>query len=435
MTDASTALIDHKSPLGLAIAQLKHSSQLWQWLVLAAALLLAALVARALYGRKLSASTVTIQGTRFATTGFWLAATLVAWLGDVVLRARLTPPKDGFAILDAALALTGGMSIAAFSAYVLAGILPASKLLVRAQRLAYGIAAFAITIYWMGVWPEMMAALDRVVLTGKPNPLTLKTVLAGIASLAASLAIALWASRLIERRILNADGLELSFRVVGAKFLRAFLLFVAVLVGLRLANVDLTLLSVFGGALGVGLGLGLQKIASNYVSGFIILLDRSIRIGDYVSVDKWSGVVHGIYARYTVLRTGDGTEAIIPNDTMISTVVSNFSFTDKRTSGKATVTVELATDLDLASEILVNAVKGLPRVLPEPAPSVGISRVYEMGVELELLFWINDPQNGTGGIRTEAYRRALAEFNARGVRIAQQTPAALPSARVAGASD
>jgi small-conductance mechanosensitive channel len=136
-----------------------------------------------------------------------------------------------------------------------------------------------------------------------------------------------------------------------------------------------------------------------------------------------------------VLRTGDGTEAIIPNDTMISTVVSNFSFTDKRTSGKATVTVELATDLDLASEILVNAVKGLPRVLPEPAPSVGISRVYEMGVELELLFWINDPQNGTGGIRTEAYRRALAEFNARGVRIAQQTPAALPSARVAGASD
>lgn len=417
-------MIDQTSPLLVALNQSRESSATLQWALITAALVAASLAARALYGRKLlAAADVTIQGPRFATTGFWLVATTVLWLGDVVLRARSTVPPQGFAVIETALVVTVGMSLAAFSSYVLAGILPASPFLLRAQRWGYAVAAFVITLVWVGVWPEITAALDRVVLAGKPNPITLKMVLVGLLSLATSLTLALWFSRMLERRILDTDALELSFRVVAVKFLRAVLLFVAVLVGLKLAQVDLTLLSVFGGALGVGLGLGLQKIASNYVSGFLILLDRSIRIGDYVSVDKWSGEVQGIYARYTVLRTGDGTEAIIPNDTMISTVVSNFSYTDKRATGKVNITIELDSDAELASQILIDAVKGAPRVLADPAPSVSIARVWEQGIELELLFWINDPQSGTGSIRTQVYRTVLAEFRAQKIVIAQPTRA------------
>jgi small-conductance mechanosensitive channel len=413
-------MIDGISPLHLAATQLQHATAGGQITAALVALAFAALAARAFHGRKWGASSdLTLQGTRFATTGFWLTATVVLWLGEVLMRTRAHPPAEGMAIVDVVMAVTGGMATAAFSAYVVAGILPPGSTMRRLQRAGYALAGFIVTLWLVGVWPEMMEALERVRLTGKPNPLTLKTVLLGLISLAASLAIAHWLSRLLERRILAAQGFELSFRVVAVKFLRAVLLLVAVLIGLRLANVDLTLLSVFGGALGVGLGLGLQKIASNYVSGFIILLDRSIRIGDYVSVDKWSGVVQGIYARYTVLRTGDGTEAIIPNDTMISTVVSNFSFTDKRATGKVSITIALDSDVDMASQILVDAVRELPRVLTDPAPTVAIVRVYDLGIELELLFWINDPQSGTGSIRSQVFRAALADFRTHGIYLAR----------------
>ena len=178
-----------------------------------------------------------------------------------------------------------------------------------------------------------------------------------------TLLLALWAGAALEARLLRAEALHSSLRVVFARLARAVLLVAAVLVVLPLIGVDLTVLSVFGGALGVGLGLGLQKIASNYLSGFIILLDRSIRLGDMITVDGHYGEVTRITTRYMVVRTLTGVEAIIPNDTLVTSTVLNHSYTDKRVRLAVRVQVAYGTDVPEALELLIDVARRHPRVL------------------------------------------------------------------------
>lgn len=158
--------------------------------------------------------------------------------------------------------------------------------------------------------------------------------------------ISLWLYHLIEGRLREAESLDSSLRAVMERVIKALLVLIAVLTSLGLAGIDLTMLSVFGGALGVGLGLGLQRIASNYLSGFIILLDRSIRIGDLITVDKYSGTVTHINTRYKVLKAMDGTEAIVPNETLVNTPVQNLSFTARENRLAIQVTVAYDSDLE-----------------------------------------------------------------------------------------
>ena len=166
------------------------------------------------------------------------------------------------------------------------------------------------------------------------------------------------------------------------------------LTALSLVGIDLTVLSVFGGALGVGLGLGLQRIASNYVSGFIILLDRSLTIGDMITVDKFYGAVSQINTRYTVIKALDGTETIVPNEMLVSSPVINHSYTDRKGRAVVKVSVAYAADVDRALEILVEAAQGQPRVLSDPGPAAFITGFGADGIELEVGFWIPDPETG-----------------------------------------
>jgi small-conductance mechanosensitive channel len=192
---------------------------------------------------------------------------------------------------------------------------------------------------------------------------------------------------------------------------------IALLLGLSMVGIDITALSVFSGALAVGLGLGLQKIASNYVSGFIILLDRSIRIGHVVSLDAaTSGVVTQITARYTVLRTLTGTEVIIPNEYLVSNIVRNESYSDSRVRVVVSVQVAYGTDLEQAMRLMNEAAQAQARVLADPAPQVLLAAFAESGINLDLGFWIADPQEGTGGVRSAinmAIWRSFAEHRHR----------------------
>ncbi len=149
--------------------------------------------------------------------------------------------------------------------------------------------------------------------------------------------------------------LEGNLRVVLARFVRALLLVVAILLSLQAVGIDLTVLSVFGGALGVGIGLGLQKLASNYIAGFTILMDRSVRIGDLVTVDNRYGTVAKVTARYVVVRSLDGVEAIVPNETLVTTTVLNHSYTNKNARVAVNVQVSYDTDLDAALELMEGA--------------------------------------------------------------------------------
>jgi small-conductance mechanosensitive channel len=406
------------APLLLAWQHLGHPSARYQ-LAAIGVCVLTAWVASRMAGRRADPARVQATGDPgFRPSGFWLLLLALIWLSPLVI-SRLVPraARGSLALIEFAVEVVGTIAIARFAGYVLGHVLPGTDARRRIRQCLVWTAALFLFLHLFGLWPELMAELDGVQLAGKPNPVTLKMLLAGTLSLFATLAIALWAARLLERRILASAEFEMSFRVVAAKFLRALLLFIAVLFGLKLASVDLTLLSVFGGALGVGLAFGLQKTASNYISGFIILLDRSIRIGDYVSVDKYAGVIQGIYSRYTVLRTADGTEAIIPNETMITSVVSNHSFTDRLTAIKVQVTVDFDTDIERATALLLATVEDDPRILTEPRATAMINRLTGDGVELELSVWINDPQNGAAPVRSGILQRTLTAYRAHGIRI------------------
>jgi small-conductance mechanosensitive channel len=220
------------------------------------------------------------------------------------------------------------------------------------------------------------------------------------------------------------------------KLARAALVLVAVLIVLPAVGIDLTALSVFGGALGVGIGLGLQKIASNYVSGFIILLDRSVTLGDTVTIDARTGRLSKMAARYVVVRALDGTEAIIPNETVITSTVINHSYTDKQVLVPIAVQISYRSDLDAATCILTNAALGHPRVLKSPVPKVLIKAFADNGISLELNVWIEDPEEGRANLCSDIYFTVWREFQAQGIEIPypqrevrMRTPAPSPAPR------
>ncbi|HEU4372705.1 MAG TPA: mechanosensitive ion channel domain-containing protein, partial [Telluria sp.] len=214
----------------------------------------------------------------------------------------------------------------------------------------------AVALYITGVWPDIFHYLDNTVLPLGRHNVTLAAILQAAASVVVLLMLALWAGAALEERLMGVQGLHSSLRVVTARLSRALLIVVAVLVSLNMVGIDLTVLSVFGGALGVGLGLGMQKIASNYVSGFVILLERSLSIGDMISVDKYSGKVSQINTRYTVLMGLDGVETVLPNEMLISGPVQNQSLSNRTVRVSTVLTAAYGSDLT----VLIPLLESLP---------------------------------------------------------------------------
>ena len=202
-----------------------------------------------------------------------------------------------------------------------------------------------------------------------------------------------------------------------ARLATALLLLFAVLLVLPLVGIDLTVLSVFGGAIGVGLGFGLQKIASNYVSGFIILLDRSIRIGDLITADNFYGEVKNITTRYVVVRALDGREAIIPNEMLITTTVLNHSYSNRQIRLAIPVQIAYQDDPERAMRLMEEAAGKHPRVLADPPPKAFLARFADSGIELELGVWIGDPEAGMLSIRSELNLAVWRAFQEAGIHI------------------
>lgn len=279
--------------------------------------------------------------------------------------------------------------------------------------LVWGVLALHITGYLDG----LVAALDAIGFTAGKQRLSLYTVFLALISIAVTLMVALWVARMVEHRFIEAAPLNTNIKLALTKLTRGLLLVVAVLIALPLVGIDITVLSVFGGALGVGVGLGLQKIASNYVSGFTLLLDQSIRIGDMVTVGDRFGQVQRIATRYTVIRAMDGTEAIIPNETLITTTVINHTLASPNNRIEMPVQVAYGTDLERARAALLGAVAGQPRVLLEPAPVVLLQGFGESGINLALAFWIADPEEGQLALKSDINWAIWQAFQREGIEI------------------
>jgi small-conductance mechanosensitive channel len=233
-----------------------------------------------------------------------------------------------------------------------------------------------------------------------------------------AIVLSLGVSGLIEHRLLRSATGDVNARVVVGKLIRAVFLLVGILVALSVVGIDLTVLSVFGGALGVGIGLGLQKLASNYIAGFAILLDRSVRIGDMITVDNRTGIVTKATARYVVVHSLDNFEAIVPNEVLVTTTVINHSYTSWETRVGVPVQISYDSDLDLALRLMEEAATAEPRILQAPSPPKAfVNRFAEHGIDLELVVWIKDPENGQQNLRSSLNRRIWSLFGEHSVQI------------------
>ena len=260
-----------------------------------------------------------------------------------------------------------------------------------------------LALYLTDVLPQIMQGMQDMRFNIGKNNLNLLLVLQGLLTVIATIFIALWLSRVIENKLMRADQLNVNLRVVLGKIIRIILLFVATLVALSAVGLDITLLSVFGGALGVGLGFGLQRIASNYVSGFIILLDKSMQIGDVILVDKHYGMVSDMRARYMVLSKPDGTHVIIPNETLITTAVVNHSLTEHKGRVQIEFTIGVNSPLELALQLLQDITNLHTRILQTPSPVARIKGFNEHGVELTLTVWVSDPEKGVLSLQSALF--------------------------------
>jgi len=285
------------------------------------------------------------------------------------------------------------------------------------EKVFAGLVWLGLVLHFTGMWEEIFQALEEIILPLGKSKVSLLSILQGIASVALTVVLALWLSAMIEARLMLIPSMHSSLKVVLSRLGRAIFILMAILVSLSLVGIDLTVLSVFGGALGVGLGLGLQRITSSYVSGFIILFDRSLSIGDMITVDKFSGCVTQINTRYTVLKGLDGVESIIPNEMLVSNPVQNLSLTDRAVVVTTDFTVAYDTDLDGLLPALVEAVSQVPRVSANIAPSSYLVRFGADGFEIRVGFWIDDPENGRTNITSEVNRIIWSLLQERGVQL------------------
>jgi len=274
-----------------------------------------------------------------------------------------------------------------------------------------------VALYILGLLPELIALLEQVKFTHGKEKLNLWLILQGIGAVFVTLLVALWLGAAAETRLMGTQGLDANLRLVLARLVRSLLILLAVLIGLPLVGIDLTTLSVFGGALGVGLGLGLQRIAANYVSGFIILLDRSIRIGNLIQVQLQRGVVTRITTRYTLLREQTGIEVIVPNEMLVGSVITNETLTDPRVRLALQVQVAYGTDLERALAVLIEAARAQPRVLADPPPKGFVTAFADSGINLEAGFWIADPEEGSMQIKSDILLAIWKAFKAEGIEI------------------
>jgi len=335
-------------------------------------------------------------------------------------------------LLSVAIPLVGAAAGVRFAVYILRVTFVRAGWVESFERAIVAIAWIAVAMHITGLLPHMIAWLSSIEFSAGKEKLQLWTLLTATFWVIVALLVALWAGSALEAKLMGAATLDSSLRAVFARLGKSALVVVAVLIVLPLLGIDLTVLSVFGGALGVGLGLGLQKIASNYVSGFIILLDRSIRLNDVITADHQHGVVTRIKTRYVVVRSPNGVESIIPNDILVTTTVVNHSYTDKKVRIPLKVQVAYNTQVEQAAQALTEIASRQARVLRDPAPTVHVISLADNGVELELGVWLADQEQGTQDVRSAINLAILNEFRARGieipfpqreVRLLQQAPA------------
>lgn len=394
------------------LAKLAQPAALTELGVLAGCLVLAWLIVRLLRGRTAAAGSIWF-GDRIVDGVLFPVLALALAFGARLLLAGVVP----IAVFKLAIPILLSLAVIRLAVRVLHVTFPNAHAVRVIERTVSWIAWLAVVLWITGVLPLVLEAMDEIRWKVGGAQISLRNAVEGAVTTGLVLVVALWISAAIEKQLIRGSGDDLSIRKIAANLVRALLLFVGLLLALSAVGIDLTALSVLGGALGVGLGFGLQKIAANYVSGFVILAERSLRIGDMVRVDNFDGRVTDIRTRYTVIRALSGREAIVPNEMLITQRVENLSLADMKVLLTTTVQVAYGTDVRTLQNQVVEAVSAVPRVLKDPAPACQLAEFAADGMNLAINFWIADPENGQGNVRSDVNLAVLDLFGREGVEI------------------
>lgn len=267
----------------------------------------------------------------------------------------------------------------------------------------------------VGLLDPTLAFMDRLAINLGEFRLSLLIVAKGAVALVVLLWIANWAARLVETRLRTVQQFTPSQKVLFGKLARVAFITLAILMAINSVGIDLTALAVFSGALGLGIGIGLQKVVSNLLSGVILLMDRSVKPGDVVSIGGTYGWINAIGARYVSVLTRDGIEHLIPNEILISTPVENWSHSDRLVRQRLPIGISYDSDVHLAIKLAQDVAGEFDRILKDPAPKCLLKGYGDNALNLELRVWIQDAEQGVSNIKSEIYLRVMAQFKEHGI--------------------
>ena len=402
-------------PLAELWEDLQHPALIWQLSALFGCIVAAKLVERLVRGQQ--AELEPSLAVKLGRSGLRRLCFPLTALIFVLLAREALRPVGPVNLLSISIPLLASLAVIRFVFFVLRVTFNHTTWLHSFERLFSTVVWCVVALYITGWLPELIQLLEGVKFALGKQKLDLWQLLQGLLVVAIAILVSLWLGSLIESRLMRAEGMDNNLQVVFSRLTKACLLVLAVMISLPSVGIDLTALSVFGGALGVGLGFGLQKIASNYVSGFIILLDRSIRIGNVIAVGADKGKVTQITTRYTVLRAGNGVESLIPNEALIANTVQNETYSDFRVRHVLSVQIGYQDNPEQAIALLEQVAAAHPEVSSEIPPKAFLMLFADSGINLEMLFWIDSQEVNAQQVRSELNLAILKGFSEAGISI------------------
>jgi small-conductance mechanosensitive channel len=332
-------------------------------------------------------------------------------------RAALNTLQQPATILEIATTLFLALAGIRFTIYILRKGFAPSPLLKAWEHIISSILWIVVALYLLDWLPAVTGSLDSIGFKFGDNRITALSIINFVLLTALFFTLALWISNNVEQRMQRSATLNASLKVVLAKLVKVAFITIAVLIALDAAGIDLTALTVFGGALGVGLGFGLQRIASNFISGFLLLFDKSIKPGDVISIGNKFGWVEALHARYIVVRDRDGVDTLIPNENLVTTDVINWSYKDKNVRLKIPVSISYHDDPEQAMALMIEAANETNRVLTDPPAVARLLEFGDNGIQIELRLWINDPEAGLNNVRSDTNLAIWRKFKQAGITI------------------
>ena len=321
-------------------------------------------------------------------------------------------------LLDIAQILAMALILIRLVVYLVRYILQPNPLLNAYENILSFILWIFVALYLFGILKPILNTLESITFSFGEKDFSILLVIQLLIGIFVSIIVAMTLGRFIENRLMKINQLSLNGRVMINKVLRIALYVIAVVIALDTIGLDLTFLSVFGGAFGVGLAFGMQKIASNYISGFTILLDKSVQIGDILTIGEHYGIVNSIQSRYTVLRKLDGVEVIIPNETLIAENIVNHTSSDRKVRVAIDIQIGYNSSVDEATNIMLSCCNAQERVIKEnPEPTVYLMNFGESGIDLKLVFFILDAEEGTYRLRSDINKEIWKQFNEKNIEI------------------